>query len=111
MSFETMMVTPVTIRRPGAGTDRYGDTGPDWTSATDVDTTGWLAQLDDGEDFANRDAYTSTWRLFLRPAETLSAGDRVISDGVTFEVDGPPQHARTPTGIHHIEATLRAVVG
>lgn len=105
------MVTPVTIRRAGAATDRYGDTPPDWTAASDVATTGWLTQLDDGEDFTNRDAYTSTWRLFLRPGETIAAGDRVIADGATFEVDGPPQRARTREAVHHIEATLRAVEG
>jgi hypothetical protein len=111
MAIDHFMITPVTIVHPGTLTDRYGDTRPDWAAATETETTAWLTQLEVSEQLLRRDAEVADHRLFVRPDVTVAAGDRVVGDGLTFEVVGPPHKARTPTAVHHIEAMLRSVVG
>lgn len=54
-------------------------------------------------------AAVTKWLLIVGPEVTIGMHDQVVSEGVTFEVDGPPVVQRTPAGVHHIEARLRLV--
>lgn len=110
MSLATLLVRDVTILRAGVTTD-YGTTVPTWTNPQSTTTKGWLSQQSRDEDNRNRNAEVSYWHLTVAADTDIQAGDRVEIDGSTFEVDGPPNPAWSPAGVHHIEATLRIVEG
>lgn len=112
MSLTSLLVHDVTIRRAGTTTDRYGASVKDWVTATDSDVKGWVARQSELEvNDLGREGQTSQWVVFL-PSETdIVGGDRLIWGSTTFEVDGPPNHAWTPRGEHHVEARLKLVEG
>jgi hypothetical protein len=106
------MVHDVTVVHAGTTTDRYGNTVKDWTTASSSSTRGWVSrsstvELTDG----GREGQMSGWIAYLPVDTVVAGGDRVTWNGVTFEVDGPPNQAWTPRGPHHIEAQLRVVEG
>lgn len=101
----------VTIVKAGEKTDRYGNTVKDWATATRTDTRAWIEQRSRNEDTDDRDQLTSTWLLVVPLGNDLDGLDRVEYNGDTFEVVGPPDVVHTPAGPHHIEATLRWLVG
>jgi hypothetical protein len=108
------MVRPITVVRPQRTLDRYGNALPDWSDAAEVDTHGWIGgQLREEEHGDRISGEVETWRLYVADlAIEIEAGDRVIVDSTdTFEVIGKPLRAWTPRGEHHIEATLKAVIG
>lgn len=111
MSINRFFVRTVTVNHPGVSVDRYGNTVEDWSTATTTETRGWLAQTSGNEDHDRRDAAVSSWSLFLPPDVTLAIQDRLTIDAITYELDGPPNDAWTPRGLHHKEATLRLVDG
>lgn len=111
MTFTSLLVHDVTLIAPGTGAGRYGDAVKDWTTATEVDTKGWVARTGQNEVNGDREAQVSEWVLFLHPEETITGAYRVRWSGLTFEVDGPPMPAWTPRGEHHIEVPLRVVTG
>lgn len=111
MSISHLLTQSVTIQRAGTRTDGVGDTQPDWSTPVETEVLGWLTQLSASEVLGNRDAQVSDWRLFLPADTTINAGDRVVANGITYEVDGLPANRPTPRGPHHLEAALHAVVG
>jgi head-tail adaptor len=107
LTFPRLRTQPVTVTRPGPGTeDVYGNIQPTW----DEIGTWWavLEQTDAEEHTVGEDTQTADWRLYLPPDADIRGRDRVQLDDVTFEVVGPPNRARRPQGIHHIEAALRS---
>lgn len=111
MSIDRFFVRAVTIVRAGSGTDRYGNESLDWSAASSWVTKGWLARVDESEDQDGRDALISGWRLFLPVGTDVDGRDRVVIDGTTYELDGPPARPWTPDGEHHVECRLRLVEG
>lgn len=112
MTFSGLLVHEVTILRPNRLTDRYGNSSKDWAHVTETDAVGWVSQRAASEDRANgREAQLSEWVLFLDPDVDIVGGDRVTWEGLTFEVDGPPNPAWTPRGPHHLEVPLKVVEG
>lgn len=111
MSLETLMVQAVTIITPTTRTDGYGDTATQWTGATEVETTGWLAQLASFADLDGRDATDSTLTLTLPATAVITAKCRVRIASRVYEVDGEPLKAWTPASVHHIECQLKVVDG
>jgi hypothetical protein len=112
MSLRTLLVHDIAILRPALGSNRYGDASKDWGTASETDTVGWIARRNESEDRAEgREAQISEWVLYLDAGADIQGGDRVVWGTTTFEVDGPPNPARTPRGVHHIEANLRLVEG
>lgn len=110
MSIDRFFTTAVTIVTPGSTTDRYDDLVPDWTNpVAEIESAGWLTQVDTTEEVVGRDAVVTGWMLFLPPSDAITVADRVIANGSIFEVDGDPHYAQTPAGVHHIEARLRYV--
>jgi hypothetical protein len=115
MTLTSMMVHDVTVVHAATTTDAYGDQAKDWAAASRTATRGWVSQTSGSEVLDGREAQVSDWVVFL-PARShgRSGGDRIEwadLPAVTFEVDGPPNPARTPRGPHHIEARLRVVEG
>lgn len=111
MSLSSLLVHDVTILRASSNTDRYHNAAKDWASPTTVTVKGWIARTSANEERGEREAEVSGWVLYLLPETTISGADRVGWNGLVFEVDGPPNHAWTPRGEHHIEVPLRIAEG
>lgn len=106
-----LLVHAATWVAPGSTTDTYGNTIPDWDTATSTAIRCRIEQSTRSETAdVTRDALVASWRLFAN--ETGIAGrDRITALGLTFEVDGPPALVADGAGTHHLEAVLRTVEG
>lgn len=111
MPLANLLTRTVTILTPGTTTDRYNNIVADWTAPTERSARAWFAQQTSTEDHTQRDAQVTEGTATFAPDVGLSASDRVVVDGATYEVVGVPNVAWTPRGPHHVEAHLRAVVG
>ena len=111
MSYRGLLTQTVTVVRRNAGAeDRYGNATDEW--AAGVEHPARLTQVAGSEATAGRDAQISDWKLYLEADVEIDGSDRVVDeDGRTFEVVGPPTVARTPRGVHHVEARLRHIEG
>ncbi len=97
----------VTRLRFGIVEDEYGNEVRGVASAVTYQAR--LEQTASTEITQDRATYISDWLLFLPPRSDIHAGDQIKADGAVFEVLGPPNILRTPSGAHHIEARLRHV--
>lgn len=84
----------------------------DYNQPTDVYTSAgvWpcrLWQTTGRENQQDRDTQIGTYQLAVPPDAVIDGHSRVEVDAVMFEVTGPPLHRRTPSGPHHITATLQ----
>lgn len=112
MSFAGLLFQDVTVLTAGPADDRYGNPEKAWGSAASQVVKGWVARRGGSEDGdGGREAEIAEWVLFLHPDVTVDGRSRVVWDGLTFEVDGPPVPAYTPRGLHHFEVGLRRVDG
>ncbi len=111
MTLTSLLVHDVTILTPAEDTDRYGNTVKNWDNATPTTVKGWVSQSSQTEDSDHREAQVSEWRLFLHPNASITGADRVVWEGITFEVVGPANPAWSPAGRHHLEVPLRVVAG
>jgi len=118
MSFNGMLIHDVTIIKPGAMVDRYGDTIADWDHPTETASRWWLYQRRSEEDHAQgRDEHREMWRGFAPGTDDVRANYRIywVDRDLTFEVDGPPQPTYRPASnthdLHHLEVDLRHVAG
>lgn len=107
---ETLVNRSCTIvRREDSGTaNAYGDKV---ATETSVSTVCEIQQRGRGE--GTDEVSDTRWIGFFLPAVELHAGDAVIVDAETYEVEGEPWRARNPrTGeTSHVEATLRRTSG
>ena len=62
------------------------------------------------QDDETRDALVRTATMWTNTAG-IAGRDRVIADGLTWEVAGPPALVQDAAGAHHLAATLRLVEG
>lgn len=109
MSIHRLLKQDVTVQRYAAGSeDAWGNTAASYS--TTVDYKGFVEQVVAEEISVGRETRVSDWRLILPPGATLDALDRVVVNGVTFEVVGPPHTVFNPrTGKNaQVEARLRA---
>lgn len=111
MTLAGLLVHDVTILTPTDEANRYGGTDKRWDTATESTVKGWVAQQSRSEVTDGREAQVSGWVLYLDPDATVTGRDRVVWEGTTFEVDGPPNPAWSPRGLHHYEVPLRVVAG
>lgn len=104
----------IDIIRPGTTIDPYGNTIPDWATAVTRFVSGCQVQPFVGDETrtAGRDTVTTAWQLFAPASVDLSPLDRVVHDGLTYEVDGEISRWSTPWGVPaFIQARLRRVIG
>ena len=108
---ERLLLSEATWLVPGSSSDMYGNTLPDWDTATSTTTRVRLEQLTrDEQSDETRDALVATFKMFTN--ETGIRGrDRITIGGITYEVDGPPDLVTDRAGTHHLEATVRWVAG
>jgi hypothetical protein len=106
----SLLVQAVTVRRNAAATtDAEGNTTR--PAASDQTYRGRLGQQVTVETLTGgpRTEQTS-WLLYLPAGAVIGPQDRVVVDGVTYEVDGQPYRALDGAGAeHHVEARLVGV--
>ncbi len=81
----------VTVVTPALFGDAYGNSLPDWGSATRVDVVGSVEPLPGDESPAGRNQSMSRFRVWLPAGTAVSAQSRLEWLGLTLDVDGPPQ--------------------
>ncbi len=99
----------VTWQQPGTTTDGYGNEIDDWSDGvrTDTEIAAYIEQRSTSE---TRDGTTrTTGLLFVTNELDVRATHRVVWDVNTFEIDGDCGVFHTPTGPHHLEASLLRV--
>jgi len=111
MPIASMLVHTVSIVTPTTTTDRYGSEVKVW-AGSGSSSPAWMRQRSTLETVEGREARSSDWVAFLPAGTSVTAMDRIVWDGRTFEVAGDPLKAHGRTGeVHHIEAPLRIVEG
>ena len=108
---ERFFVHEVDIVRAPPETDRYGDTRPDWASATSTTVSGWLTSVNTTEITDGREAISTEWSLSLPADVDIDAADRVQRGAAIYEIVGDVEAAATPYGTHHQVVRLRSVHG
>lgn len=109
---ERLLPLLVTVVRPSARADRYGNSSLDYgPAATRTTVRAWIEQTTADEPITDgRDPHVGDWLLITNHTD-ISGRDRIEHDGRVFEVDGPPHPVTTPHGVHHLEARLKTVEG
>lgn len=99
----------VTIIRPGTKIER-GSTIPDWNNTWETDVSGCSIQpaatglSQDGRVLGILDGMTA----YLPPGTDVREGDRVVYEGITYEINGSPRAWNSATGrASHVQANLR----
>ena len=107
-SFTIMNGQNVTRIRPGVKTLR-GSTVPDWEHASELVITNCSVQpagtslSQDGRVLGVSDGYT----VYMPPNADVLAGDRIVYDGDTYEIDGRPRRWKSATGrLDHIMISI-----
>lgn len=114
MSLDQILNIPITIQRAGPGPDRYGNTNLDWTNPTSVTVNGWLDtnQRKMREEIANRDEIESDGNAFLPAGTDVLGTDRLIINGITYQIYGVPAPVYRPGwGLHHVECRIKRSEG
>lgn len=81
--------------------DPYGNPSPDWAGASQTSESGWSVQpLAGQEAIVGRDTVVSRWQGLGPATSVLTATDRVVYAGATYEVDGEVQRWDFPPLAH-----------
>ena len=103
-----------TVTRVRAGVkESRGSTIPDWEKASRKSITGCSMQpattslSTDGRVLGITDLYT----LFAPPNSDIEAGDRIVFQGKTYEIDGDVRVQPAAGRLEHIQITLRRYHG
>lgn len=110
ISFHTDSVT--VLRAPLVDAD-YNNQEYDWPNATETEVAGCRVQPERGSDYTiDRDAVETRWRLFGPDGMDIRDTDRIMHQGVTYDIEGSVERWPSPTGaLAHIEARLVRVEG
>lgn len=110
MSLTTLLAQIATVITMGStGHDAYNN--PTFGETSRADYPCRIQETAATEIVIGRDTVVSDLILFLPPEAVISAVDRVVVDGVTYEVLGTPNPVWGGTGLDHIEAHVRVVTG
>lgn len=106
-----LLVHAATWLVAGTTTNDYGDTLPDWDTATST-TIAVRLQQEFRDEVSDESRDTLSQRATVWANETgISGSDRLVVGGTTWEVLGPPALVADGVGTHHVEFTVRAVSG
>lgn len=101
----------LTWQRPSAAQDAYGNDTVSWDSPTEKRVRGRLVQENvapDEETYGRQDV-SAGWRLLTNELG-IGPADRLVRDGLVYEVVGQPYRVAGIAADHHCEVRLRAVV-
>ena len=95
----SFMKDAVTVIRPAAKTAR-GSTVPDWDDATEHQVSRCqIVAASTQQDRDGRVVNVSDSMTLRAPYDAdVQAGDRIVHEGVTYEVDGEVFRSKSPTG-------------
>ena len=102
---------PVTVVRAARVQDRYGTETLDWDTTTETQTLGYLQSHKDSEDNIGRTQAVTDAVVFLPVDVDVLATDRLLIDGGTWFVNGPPQMVYRIATPHHQVADVSEVTG
>jgi hypothetical protein len=105
------MCHEVTIVRAGSTIDRYNAAVKDWSTATRRASRARIVQRSSDEDRDGREARLTGWICYLPAGTVVTALDRIVWNGVTYEVKGRPNRAFDRHKEHHVEVDLDLVEG
>ncbi len=111
MSLSDLLVRDVTVQTAVPTIDRYNNSVLDWTSPSETSAKAWVTQTGARENHEQRDAVVDTVLATFPPDTPIGPYDRVVIDGLIYEIDGEPAVRWTPRGPHHLEVQLQAVRG
>lgn len=121
MSLAGLLCHEVTILRPATTTDRYGDQVATLTGARRWTSPARVVQTDRAENSTGRRVLTAQhetrqaritdWLCYLPAGTDVTALDRIVWNGLTFEVRGVPNRAPDRRSEHHVECDLTRVDG
>lgn len=110
MSLARLINRPCTLRHRtgGTGIDRDGNEVPEVVEIATVCEVQQRQRREDADEIGD-----ARWIAFFLPEVEVGAGDELVVDGVTFQIEGDSWHARNPRTRQpsHIEATLRRTAG
>ena len=112
-SFTIQNGQTVTRLRPGVKTQR-GSQVPDWSNVERLEISYCSVQpagtslSQDGRVLGVSDGYT----VYLPPDADVKAGDRIVYDGDTYEINGDPRKWKSATGrLDHIMISIERWTG
>lgn len=104
----------MTWQQAGSRTDGHGQTVPDWDTTTDTELDVYWETASipgaSGEVLDGRDALVIRG-LILTNELGINGRDRIVRDGLVYEIDGPVRVVGTPRGVHHAELDVVRVEG
>lgn len=105
----------IIVRRAGATKDRYGNRNQDWSNPVDSQPLeGWLdlKPMKADESDRNRTDATAEGIAYLPAEADVKASDRLVIDGVVYQLHGLPSPIYRPGyGIHHYECRISRAEG
>lgn len=112
MGIEDLYVYDVTILNPTSKKDRYQADVDDWAHPTETPSRLWITQTSRTEDNADRQAETSTWRVFGPPDDPITARSRIQWGDDVYKIVGRPFVSESPKTDHrHLEADIELMEG
>lgn len=101
------------LRAPLGDADRYAAQRRGWAAATSAVLTGVSVQpMAASETTVDREYTATRMNLYAPPGADLLATDRVVWQGVTYEVDGPPATWFDLNGVaDHVAAVIKRLAG
>lgn len=111
MSYLSQLFQTVTRQRPTTVTDGYGNSIDSFISSATAIYKGRLDPGKQNEITTGRDTTVSDATLYLEPGADVTAYDRVVVDGTTYEVIGKPRPIPGARAVHHPEVDVRAISG
>ncbi len=107
-----LLVHEVAWQQAASTTDEYGNvSSPEWATPLTRPIRGRLEQasLAQREETVGRQDVAAAW-VFLTNEMGVGPADRIVWDGIAFEVAGQPARVAGAGPDHHLEVPLRAVV-
>ena len=86
-----MLPETITILTAATTTDAYGNTVADWTSPASRTAAAYVRPVATADEHTDdrRDVSDRRWQVHTND-QAVTAFDRIVHDGVTYEVDGEP---------------------
>lgn len=108
MSVAALLPATVLVLRAADGlTDPYGSPLAGYLPSVRVRAR--LEQVSAEEVTTGADVQTADWRAFLPAGTTISGRDRLVYDGVTYEVTGPPRRVVGRRRETYVQVRLRVI--
>lgn len=100
----------IIVQRGTSSTGGYGSTELDWSAPTETPLAATVQPLSSLEDVVGQERTITRWRVHTDPAD-ITAQDRIVWDGGTYEVDGDVEVYKRRGVLHHLEFVVERIAG